>query len=139
MDLLDTPGERIKMLRRAHSLTQRELSEQLAKQKGIKIGVSFLSQIESGTKQPSLELAQGLADVLNATLDYIFLRSDDPSPRPEDNSIVVDTATPEERRVLRIIIDEVQAVSPNDQELIADMVRLFTRGINRRRQGGMGK
>ncbi len=132
MNAPKTTGMRISELRRAEGLTQRNLVALLKQQKGIDVGTSFLSQIESGTKMPSIELAKALADLLSASLDYILMRDDDPSPRPNDLSLIVDAATLEEKRLLKIIVDEVQAVSPSDQQIVVDMVRLIGRAIARR-------
>lgn len=129
-----TTGSRIADLRRLEGLTQREVLARLKKEHGIEIGTSFLSQIESDKKKPSIELVRALADVLNASIDYILLRDDDPSPSPNNLSLVIDAASPEELRLLRIIVNEVQAIAPDDQETLIDVVRLFSRTIARRKQ-----
>lgn len=130
----ESTGERIAELRRIEGLTQKSLIARLRDEKGITIGTSFLSQIKSGVKKPSIELAKALADVLGASLDYILMRTDDPSPQPDYLSIVVDTASPDEMRILRIIINEVQAIAPDDQETVADVVRLFGCTIAKRKR-----
>lgn len=73
-----------------------------------------------------------LAGVLGTSADYLLLRVDDPAPPTNGDGLLVAASTPQELRVLRAIIDEVQAVDPNDQEMIADVVRLFARAIARR-------
>lgn len=129
-----TIGRRIAELRRAEGFTQRSLIAKLKEEKGISIGPSFLSQIESGNKKPSIELAKALADILNTSLDYILLRDDDSTPQPDNLSLVIDTASSEELRLLQIIVNEVQAISPDDQDTLVDVVRLFSRTIARRKR-----
>lgn len=130
----ESTGQRIKSLRNKQGLTQKNLAILLKQETAgaVDVGVSFLSQIESGSKAPSTDLAGALADVLGTSLDYLMLRTDDPAPPTAGDGLIVAASTPQELRVLRAIIDEVQAVDPNDQEMIADVVRLFARAIARR-------
>ncbi len=132
MDNLESTGGRIKALRRREGLTQKGLAILLQQEKGIEVGVSFLSQIESGTKSPSIDLVGALADVLRTSVDFLLLRSADAAP-PGESAIVVQAGTPGEARAIRSLLDEFMAVEPEDRELIADMVRLFARAISRRR------
>ncbi len=132
MDNLESTGGRIKALRRREGLTQKDLSILLQQERGIEVGVSFLSQIESGTKSPSIDLVGALADVLHTSVDYLLLRSAD-AAAPGESAIVVQVGTPGEARAIRSLLDEFMAVEPEDREMLADMVRLFARAISRRR------
>lgn len=130
----ETTGQRIKALRTKQGLTQKNLAILLKQETHgqVDVGVSFLSQIESGSKAPSTDMVGALAGVLGTSADYLLLRVDDPAPPANGDGLLVAASTPQELRVLRAIIDEVQAVDPNDQEMIADVVRLFARAIARR-------
>jgi len=59
-------GNRIKTLRRKHQLTLRELS------KKIDISISFLSDIENGRTNPSLERLTLIAKALNVSISYLL-------------------------------------------------------------------
>lgn len=63
-------GSRIKKLRKQQSLTLRELSDKVG------ISISFLSDIENGRSNPSLERLKQLAKVLNTTIGYLMGEQD---------------------------------------------------------------
>jgi len=63
-------GERIKALRKENNMTLRELS------KKIGISVSFLSDIENGRSNPSLERLKDIAEGLGTTVSYLLGEND---------------------------------------------------------------
>lgn len=63
---MTTIGSRIKKLRKQQNLTLKELSEKVG------ISISFLSDIENGRSNPSLERLKQLAKALNTTIGYII-------------------------------------------------------------------
>ena len=69
-------GERIKQERLNKGLTQEVLAEK------ANISASFLGQIERGERKLSLETLIHIAEVLNASLDYL-VKDYTPSENPE--------------------------------------------------------
>lgn len=59
-------GERIKKLRTEHGDTQQALAEKLG------ITNSYISYIESGERDPSTELLEGVADIYNVDMNYLY-------------------------------------------------------------------
>lgn len=59
-------GERIKQLRKEKNLTLRELAEK------ADISISFLSDIENGRSNPSLERLKAIAEALDTTVSYLL-------------------------------------------------------------------
>ncbi|QIB27929.1 helix-turn-helix domain-containing protein [Caloranaerobacter azorensis] len=64
-------GKRIKMLRKERGLSLKELS------KKTDISISFLSDIENGRSNPSLERLKDIARGLNTTVSYLLGETDD--------------------------------------------------------------
>lgn len=59
-------GEKLRTLRKQHNLTMRELAD--------KLGLSthgYIGDLESGRRQPSLELAVKIADFFGVTVDQL--------------------------------------------------------------------
>lgn len=63
-------GKRIKMLRKERGLSLKELS------KKTDISISFLSDIENGRSNPSLERLKDIARGLNTTVSYLLGETD---------------------------------------------------------------
>lgn len=63
---INSIGDRIKTLRKEHSLTLKDLSEK------ANISVSFLSDIENGRSNPSLERLNDIAKALDTTTSYLL-------------------------------------------------------------------
>ncbi len=59
-------GEKIKTLRETNGLSQRELAEKASVSQGM------ISQIERGSKSPTIALAQQIADALGVRLDEML-------------------------------------------------------------------
>ncbi|MDO5328209.1 MAG: helix-turn-helix transcriptional regulator [Clostridia bacterium] len=59
-------GERLKLLRQAKGLTQKQLAVQLG------ISKSVVSSYENGFRYPSYEVLAKLASVFNTTTDYLL-------------------------------------------------------------------
>jgi transcriptional regulator with XRE-family HTH domain len=63
---INSIGDRIKALRKEHSLTLKDLSEK------ANISISFLSDIENGRSNPSLERLNDIAKALDTTTSYLL-------------------------------------------------------------------
>ena len=64
-------GERIKQLRKEKKLTLKELSHK------ADISISFLSDIENGRSNPSLERLKDIAEALDTTISYLLGETSD--------------------------------------------------------------
>lgn len=65
MDSVDL-GNRIREARKKKNYTQQKLAEE------ADIGEVYLSEIERGTKMPSLKVFMKIADALNVSADYLL-------------------------------------------------------------------
>ena len=57
-------GEKLRTLRQRHSMTMRELADRL----GL-LTHGYVGDLESGRRQPSLELALKIADIFGVSVD----------------------------------------------------------------------
>ncbi|MEK4255456.1 helix-turn-helix domain-containing protein [Ureibacillus sp. FSL K6-2830] len=73
---MDTLGNRIKLLREKHNISQIEFAK--------KIGVSnaVLSRYESGDRKPDFDILNKIADYFEVSVDYLLGRTDIPDPTP---------------------------------------------------------
>lgn len=90
-----TIGGRIRILRDDRGLTQKELARSLG------ISNEYLSQIELGKKKPNAGHLVALADMLNTSVDFLLLRTDDPSPLGQDDE--GQNMTPEADTVAKLV------------------------------------
>ncbi|KYO67299.1 helix-turn-helix domain-containing protein [Thermovenabulum gondwanense] len=67
-------GSLIRQLRKNRKLSLKELAEKTG------LSVSYLSEIETGKKKPSLEVVQKLADALNVSVEAFFNTGEDSTP-----------------------------------------------------------
>lgn len=67
---ITTIGARIRALRVAASLSQRDLAARVG------VGFPHISKIEAGKETPSAELVERIADTLNADADELLLLAD---------------------------------------------------------------
>lgn len=65
-------SERIILLRKQHSITQKQLAE------GCSLTEIAIQNYESGRRKPSYDALFALADYFNVSIDYLVGRSDDP-------------------------------------------------------------
>ena len=52
-------------------MTQRDIKDKLNNH-GIKVSVDFISKVETGKREPSIEMAIVWADILNETVENCF-------------------------------------------------------------------
>ncbi len=90
-------GERIKQERLNKGLTQEVLAEK------ANISASFLGQIERGERKLSLETLIHIAEVLNASLDYL-VKDYTPSENPELDELIY-ILRGHSREEVRMVID----------------------------------
>ncbi len=100
MDSVDL-GKRIREARKKKMYTQQRLAEEAG------IGEVYLSEIERGTKMPSLKVFMKIADALNVSADYL-LRYELPSGEHyiyNDIAEKMKGLSSEDRRVATEILD----------------------------------
>lgn len=78
-------GNRIKQLRKDHGLTQAQLAEIL------NIKKTTISNYETGYSTPSNEMLKNLANVLDASTDYLLERTDNPDLTEKDEKDIAKT------------------------------------------------
>lgn len=124
-ELFGTTGKRIRLLRDSRDMNQKALQSAL-KGYGIDVGASFLSQIESSRKQPSLELVVALARVLGTTTDFLLMLTDNPAPPTSTESqVVIDVQDRRERAIIEEWIDVMQDIEPERRESVLRSLRLL--------------
>lgn len=75
----DTTGKRVLWLRQRQGITQVELAHQ------VNVRQSYVSDIEHNRAIPSIQVLVSIANVLDTSIDFLLLRSDDPLlPNDED-------------------------------------------------------
>ncbi len=60
-------GQKLRYLRNLHNLTQADLGERLGP-----VTQTFVSHLEAGRKEPSIDLVLKVADMFQVTLDYLL-------------------------------------------------------------------
>jgi transcriptional regulator with XRE-family HTH domain len=73
-------SERLKLSRKSKNYTQKDVSE------AIGVERATYTQYESGRIKPSVEKISEIADFLEVSTDYLFGRTDDPTPYREVDS-----------------------------------------------------
>lgn len=68
----DTTGQRVLWLRQRLGITQVELAHQ------VNVRQSYVSDIEHNRAIPSIQVLVSIANVLDTSIDFLLLRSDDP-------------------------------------------------------------
>lgn len=81
-------GRAIRIARTAHGLTQTELAER------VSVGASHLSLIESGKRQPSLNVLKEISAALAVPLHLLTLLASDPAEfeNPKNAAQIADVA-----------------------------------------------
>lgn len=69
-----TFGQRLRELRMSKGLTQKRLAEY------FQLSESTIGMYERDEREPSFQLIKGFADFFNVSIDYLFARTDQPTP-----------------------------------------------------------
>jgi len=98
-DLDETLGQKVRRLREAMGITQKELGEMLG------VSYSMITQIETDRAQPSLKTLNNLADIFGISSFYFVLDIEDEYYREQNQSTALKTALkrPEIRKVIDLI------------------------------------
>lgn len=85
----ETAGKRVLWLRQRMGITQAELARR------VNVRQSYISDIEHNRASPSAQVISSIADVLDTSVDFLLLRSEDPlfpSDEEEDERAATDLA-----------------------------------------------
>lgn len=149
VDLLNTTGKRLRVLRQDRGMTQAELSQRLTAS-GATPSNASLSQYETGRAVPPAPALVALADALDTTIDYLMCRTDDPSHvglasevsptyfSDEADAVarLVDSMTPEDRTQALAIMQMFAGLSPTGRKLTKEVAALlFSADLEQRRIG----
>lgn len=112
-------NERLKQLRLANGLTQRELA------KSIEVGRTTISEYESGKIVPKHDGLLKLANYFNVSVDYLTGVSDEPTTRKE-NASNLDAML---NTVHYVLLDEHATPVKYDGKLLSEKQKLIIAGL----------
>lgn len=116
-----TIGERIKLIRKAHGLTQDMLAEMTG------LSRITLSTYESGKADTNLKSAVLLADALGVTLDSLIGREAMVIPPDEDTEISKMRDEIRKNPSLRILFDVSKKARPKDIQAAINLIRFYAK------------
>ena len=108
-------SERLKELRTKKGYSQSELADKLH------VSKSTISMIEAGSRKPSYELMEQLADFFNVSMDYLR-GEDDKSPYYLDPEVAEMAKELYERPDLRVLFDASRKATTEDVQMAADLL-----------------
>jgi len=113
----DTTGKRVLWLRQRLGITQVELAHQ------VNVRQSYVSDIEHNRAIPSIQVLVSIANVLDTSIDFLLLRSDDPL-LPNDEEDDERAATDLARDALLAEYDRLDEIDQQALHQIAVTLRL---------------
>ena len=113
----DTTGKRVLWLRQRLGITQVELAHQ------VNVRQSYVSDIEHDRAIPSIQVLVSIANVLDTSIDFLLLRSDDPL-LPNDEEDDERAATDLARDALLAEYDRLDEIDQQALHQIAVTLRL---------------
>lgn len=118
MSFVFNTGKRLTSLRTSHGLTMNKLSRLSG------VSQSFISNIEAGTKNPTIDTIDRLATAMGITL-YDFFNVEKPSSVAENNEYYqpqikhvihkIQKLTPRQIKILNEVLDEWLIASKNNE------------------------
>jgi len=108
-------SERLKELRTKKGYSQSELADKLH------VSKSTISMIEAGSRKPSYELMEQLADFFNVSLDYLR-GEDDKSPYYLDPEVAELAQQLYERPEMRVLFDASRNATTDDVRMAAELL-----------------
>ncbi len=118
-DMEETLGQKVRRLREAMGITQKELGEMLG------VSYSMITQLETDRTQPSLKILNNLADIFGISSVYFVMDIEDEYYRDQTNSNALKTAL--KRPEIRQVIDLIAAWTDKELEgLVGIIERLNT-------------
>ncbi|NLB53910.1 MAG: helix-turn-helix transcriptional regulator [Syntrophomonadaceae bacterium] len=113
-DLDETLGQKVRRLREAMGITQKELGEMLG------VSYSMVTQIETDRTQPSLRTLNNLADIFGISSVYFLMDNEDDYYREQYNSNALKTAL--KRPSIRKVIDLIAAWTDKELEGLVGII-----------------
>lgn len=113
-------SERLKELRIKKGYSQSELADKLH------VSKSTISMIELGSRKPSYEMMELLADFFNVSLDYLR-GEDDKSPYYLDPEVAELAQQLYERPEMRILFDASRDATTEDVQMAADLLNRLSK------------
>lgn len=107
----------LKKLRAQKSLSQVELS------KGLGYSPGMIGMLENGTRKPSYEALEAIADYFNVTLDYLTGK-DDRSVYYADPVVMEMANQLKDNPGLRVLFDAAKDVSPEELQAIVNLINI---------------
>ena len=118
-DMEETLGQKVRRLREAMGITQKELGEMLG------VSYSMITQLETDRTQPSLKILNNMADIFGISSVYFVMDIEDEYYREQSNSNALKTAL--KRNEIRQVIDLIAAWTDKELEgLVGIIERLNT-------------
>lgn len=114
VDLDETLGQKVRRLREAMGITQKELGEMLG------VSYSMVTQIETDRTQPSLRTLNNLADIFGISSVYFLMDNEDDYFREQYNSNALKTAL--KRPGIRKVIDLIAAWTDKELEGLVGII-----------------
>ena len=108
-------SERLKQLRAQRGYSQAELAEKLH------VSKSTISMIEAGSRKPSVEVMELIADFFNVSLDYLR-GEDDGSPYYLDPEVAELAKALYERPEMRVLFDASRNATTEDVKMAAELL-----------------
>lgn len=116
-------GPRLKALRKAKDLTQKELADK------ISVTHVSISGYENGNRTPDTETLQALADFFDVTTDYLLGRSDVMNPRMFENTEITNdeykNLTPYQKEVVDFFLTRENLQFYDRPERLLDALEQF--------------
>lgn len=125
-DFFNTTGKRIGIMRKQRGLSQTELADNL------QVARSYISQMESDRREPSLKVFAGLVEQLQTSADYLLLLSDDPDRSPAQ--AVERYISPEADSAAELI----DALPPMSRSMILGIARIVAEHERQRTEDDFG-
>jgi transcriptional regulator with XRE-family HTH domain len=126
---LETFGKRLRVLRIDRDLSQIKLRDVMMEQYGVAIGETYISQLESSDRMPSLEVAAAMARALDVSLDYLGLIIDEQlsykrtpsaehyfSEQADEVAQIVDNLRPSQRELLLNFAKNIDMLAPSERQ-----------------------
>jgi len=111
--------DRMKSLRKQRGLSQRDLAQ------ALKVSYSTVAAWESGTRFPSVETQEDIADYFNVTLDYLYGR-DEGSVYYFDPEVAQYAEFLRSNPEYKVLFDASRKVSREDIDFVRKMIEKLT-------------
>lgn len=121
---IEIRGERIADLRSRNNFSQAGLAREVSTKFGIELTQGAVSHIETGRKQPSVEVLIALARLLNTSVDFLVgLRDDDVPPGGWEDEVAFPVRDKEVKAIATELVSILNQASSEDMSFYLDVIR----------------